>query len=353
MIIAFILKEGEYQRYTYLWIISFIILTVNILLIPYIGVSWRELFFLIQIIFTILIFEKYELEVVKYLHFVNFTYIIFLILSYLVYGGYLTPGLRSSMTEGLNQFDYLNIGVFTFDLPIKTLIGFDGSTSSIDAYSIFVGILNIVYRNKSKYSKYIALLCFINVIWTARLTPIVMIIVPLMLFVVPKIFRRLSLKILLITIFTSMFIPYYLDESYRFILDMASHGRASLWDAYIHLLYDSDLLYKLFGFRSHKLPEIILSSSSIYHYNPHSSYLRILLSFGSIFYILLFIYLYKKIITNMKNDHLFIVIIILVAGIVNVNIINNHNPIWIISLVYFINVTKDLSSQKQLVSKNK
>ena len=51
--------------------------------------------------------------------------------------------------------------------------------------------------------------------------------------------------------------------------------------------------------------------------------------------------------------YLFIVIIILVAGIVNVNIINNHNPIWIISLVYFINVTKDLSSQKQLVSKNK
>ena len=114
----------------------FALIVFNILLIPLLGVSWRELAFLAQFSLAILVFRRAQLDLPTFLKYANLTYVFYAMLSYLVYFGVVTPGIRGTL-EGINQFE-----ANSFGLSFRTLIGFNGTTAGIDAYSAIILLLN-------------------------------------------------------------------------------------------------------------------------------------------------------------------------------------------------------------------
>ena len=187
--------DGSFERKEAIFAL---VVLINLVLAPIWGVNWREISFLIYFSFLFLAFDSLEVDFSKFLKFVNVTYIIYVILSYLVFFNYVNAGFRSAADVGINQFDDL-----LFEQNITTLIGFDGSTGGIDAYSMLVMILNFVFRKERPEALFIILLALINVIWSLRLTPWAMAVVPLMYFALPSSIQKTKKTVFVSLIFLS------------------------------------------------------------------------------------------------------------------------------------------------------
>ena len=305
----------------------FALIFFNILLIPLLGVGWRELAFLVQFSLAILVFRRTQLDLPTFLKYANLTYALYVMLSYLVYFGVLTPGMSGNL-EAINQFD-----VIYFGLAFKTLIGFNGTTAGIDAYSALIFLLNVAYWKHSRFSPYFALLALFNVLWTTRLTPLAVLIVPGTLFLLtPKMRRGPALTILLLLIFLSPFLPRLLlnlGAGNEILFEIATHGRSNIWEQYSVLMANAPLSQQLLGFRARQLPEVFLWGTNVVTDNPHSSYLRILLAFGWMQFLMFVAYIFHRVRRSVDDRQLFLLLGVLVAGITNVNIVYNHNPIYI------------------------
>ncbi len=307
-----------------------LVIVLNLVLVPIWGVNWREISFLIYFSFLFLAFDNIETDFSTFLKFVNITYVIYVVLSYLVYFNYFNSGFRSAADVGINQFDDL-----LFGRDITTLIGFDGSTGGIDAYSMLVLILNFVFRKERPEGWFIILLALVNVVWSLRLTPWAMAVVPLIYFVLPSSIQKTKKIVFVSLIFVSFLVPTligYLMSIDDLVFGAITHGRADIWSGYFLLLRDSSLPHVLFGFRDHDLPFVEVWGGTALLNNPHSSYLRILLSFGIVMFACFFILICRLLLKLEEKKSIYVALAILIAAITSDTIFYNHNPVFLFTL---------------------
>ena len=319
--------DGRFERKE---AILALIVLLNLILIPLWGVNWREISFLIYFSFFSLAFDHIETDFSSYLKFVNVTYVVYVILSYLVYFNFFNAGFRSAADVGINQFDDL-----LFEQNITTLIGFDGSTGGIDAYSMLVLILNFVFRKERREALFIILLALINVIWSLRLTPWGMAVVPLLYFALPSSIQKTKKTVFVSLIFLSFLVPMIIGDLMKvdnLVFAAITHGRSDIWNEYFDLLKGSSLLRILLGFRDHDLPFVEVWGGTSLLNNPHSSYLRILLSFGIVMFVCFFIVIYRLLLRVKDRKSIYVVLAILVAAITSDTIFYNHNPVFLFTL---------------------
>ena len=303
-----------------------VILLLNVLLIPVVGANWRELAFLVYILFLALALENTRVDMGDFLTFINVTYIVYALLSYLVYFGVFNAGFRDEV-EQLNQFNELY-----FETWITTLIGYDGGTGGIDAYSMLVLILNFAYRKGRRESWFMIVLTLVNTLWTLRLTPWAMVLIPLLVVALPKSISRRSTYILVFLIFVSFLFPMilqYFATIDEVIFGLITHGRSDIWGAYADIMSHAPWLNMLFGFREHDLPFVEVWGGTTLLNNPHSSYLRILLSFGVVLYALFYLFMSRRAADVEDRRSLFIMMAVLVAAITSDVILYNHNPVFL------------------------
>jgi len=308
------------------------IILFNVLLIPFIGVYLREFAFMIQFGFLILAFDYIDEPLGFYVKYLNITYVIFCLLSYLVYFNVIMPGLRPSEI-GVNQFEIL-----LFSGNIRTLIGFGGSTAGIDSYSIIVLLVNIFYIKLRPEARIIIVLAVFNALFTTRLIPWVMLLVPAIFFLVPGKGTKIKKILFLIMIAVSFLIPEFIEKNFhvkRYVFPYITHGRSSLWIEFTTLFFNNSLHDMLFGFKGDTLPWIKGAGSTRYLNQSHSTYLRILLRSGVIMYSIYFALFYNKLKSIVKTKTLFIVMAIMVAGITQENIFYNANPIFLTTFLIF------------------
>ena len=325
------------QSFRKLVILILLVVIPNFILIPILGVYWRAIAFLIYFAFLVISFENIKPNVVHYVKFVNVTYVVYVILSYLVYFDIINAGLR--LTDIRNQFDEIY-----FDCNLKTMIGFEGSTAGMDAYSMLVMIINLAYFKVRKEAIYLIGLSLTNIIWTTRLTPWAMIIVPIIYLIIPSSIQKTKKLVILTIMFFSFLIPKLLSELLEIdiaIFNLITHGRADIWFEYSELLMKSSLNNILFGFRNSELPYVSVWGASYFENQPHSSYLRMLLANGLIIY-LFFIYIFYYKYKNIENKKaIFVTLSIMTAAITNVNVFYNDNPIYLITFFVFTQTNLD------------
>lgn len=339
ILFAIKLKTNEdYFRITRIEFASFLILSLVILLIPITGINWREMAFFTQFIFLIWVFNTHSFEIKDFIVFINITYVIYSLLSYLVYFGVIIAGF--SHTD-LNQFDRVNIGMFDYILPFNTLIGFEGSTAGIDSYSMIIVLINLIYFKDIKHPIAMIIIASLNIVLAARLTPFFLLLIAILYTVIPTAKKKIFVSVVVSIFFFSPFIHLLfikLGIGNSLFYDLLTHGRAGIWEKYYNILYNADISNVFFGFNSHRPPTTYIANRA--NVNPHSSFLRLILSLGIPLYLILWSYFIHSINKISYHKSTILILAVFTAGITNVNIIYNQNPIWLFILFFFPGYSK-------------
>lgn len=316
--------------------IFLILFFVNVILIPIIGVNWRELALLLWFLLLLLFFASNKVKLESFINFLNYTYLFYLFLSVLVTLHIVVPEFTD---EGLNQFD-VDVGNST----MTTLVGYNGTTAGIDSYSAIILLINLLF-SKGKTRVIFSLVSLVAILLTFRFTPLVGIAFALGVLVIRN-KRLITLYKIGVPIFClfSFFIPLFYVDDLDF-LDEITHSRAKIWIEYWIIWVKSGLSSMLLGIRQQHLPEIIFTQWQGWFSNPHSSYMRIFLFWGAAFYLLFAYYFISVFLKRHSKKVLAVLSLIAVCGITNFNIFWNENPIYLLSFVYFSNLYKwdDLS----------
>ena len=299
----------------------------NVILIPVVGVCWREMAFLMWFLLLIAYFQNNSIPIDEFRSFINNTYVLYLFLSFLVTFHIIQPGFTG---EELNQFD-VDVG----DSTMTTFVGFSGTTAAIDSYSSIVLLVNLLY-SEGKTRLVFSLLSLFAMLLTFRFTPIVAIAFACLVLFIKRNWTLSLYKVFVVSFAVfSFFIPLFYADDLDF-LDEITHSRAKIWIEYWLVWAQSGISSMLLGIRQQHLPEIIFSDWQGWFSNPHSSFMRIFLFWGSVLYFVFVFYLFKVIlrIQNLKN--LAIVSLLLICAVTNSIVLWNENPIYILCFVYFI-----------------
>jgi len=344
LIVLFYIAANDSRRlFLNRFLILYLIIYFNIFLSFAFGINVRDMIFIFQLLCLYIVFYYYPLSDDGFLSFINVSYSIYLFFSLLVYYGEINP--FNYGTEGTtNWFDLTNnvyynyfvskIGNMFFFLHDKTFVGADGSTSSIDSFSALVIVSNSLI-SKKKITKYIfVLIPFIILVSTFRLTPVVGIFAGLTFLIIPNKFKSIYSKLIIVFASTFWLLPYIFRDNHLvlFTLNSFTHSRASIWINYIDEILKSPVQNILFGMRG-EIPFIQMGSLTFSQ--PHSSYLRMFLSFGGIMYLAFtsfLFYLSKRLKYNHRLGAVFITILVL--AIVNNDILYNRNIVYIITVFF-------------------
>ncbi len=277
----------------------------------------------------------------EFLSFVNITYLFYLFFSYLLYFN-IIPNIAP---RDLNVFNDSLLGI----VEIKTLIGIEGSTASIDSYSGIVVLLNLFY-NKSKFSKFLMILIsFFSMLLTTRMTPLVAMFFSAFVFVFIR--SKYSAILILLTIMSVFLTLLYLlyckpeftinifglNVKLSLILSEATHSRSLVWYEQIkNVLQFYNIYDYIFGYFEDNITHVVVFKGWYKHMiNPHNSY--IFLFFLSPFLLILFyINILIKIFNNFNNYTYPIIFFILLAGFTTQKIFVLENPIYLIILSYLL-----------------
>lgn len=318
-----VINKGLAMRFLLLFLI-------NVLLIPIIGVNWREMALLMWFLLLLLFFDTNKIQVESFVKFINYSYLFYLFLSVLVTLHIVVP----DFSDELNQFD-VDVGNST----MATLVGYNGTTAGIDSYSAIIFLVNLLF------SKGMTRVCFVPVsliaiLLTFRFTPLVSLAFALVVLIIKntKLLTLYKMGIAAFCLF-SFFIPLLYVNDFDF-LDEITHSRAKIWIEYWIIWGQSGLGEMLFGIRQQHLPEIVFTQWQGWFSNPHSSYMRIFLFWGVLIYILFSYYLITNLLKRHGNKVLSVLSLIMVCGITNFNILWNENPIYILSFVFFSSLYK-------------
>jgi hypothetical protein len=290
-------------------VINFIVINSSLNL--NIGVHHVLIFIYLYLYYLI---KTYRLEHSDFLKINNIHFTIYSVLSFLVY--YNIIGLNRE----LNEFE-----IFDYDFIDRTLIGFYGSTASLDSYALFTMLVNLVH-NKSKISKYvISAIALVLSLLTFRYTPIIAVSTSLLIYLVLKSIRIREIKlvlneIIIILISTSFILVYVIIELLQYknletYFIIATNGRSTIWiNMNLALLSEGWFSLKaIFGLSDVVTVNTYWSTiTNIYSDNPHNSYLNIFSRFGMLGLIAVTTILikYSKLFMNQKEYVIFLFVII-------------------------------------------
>jgi hypothetical protein len=333
-IIFLLFSRRKLQLTSGFWfIIIYMLISVSLFMV--VGNVTREMIFVVHISLALLSFSVLEISMVKYLKVINITYLVYSVMSLLVYLQIFPPflGLKYATYNWFVAADtFLPNFVLRF-MNYHTYVGFNGSSSSIDSYSGFMLLINLAFLKKeNKLNILILLLSSAQMLMATRMTPIIALL-GLMGFLF---FSKINLNtkyIILITALTSFsFILFYDKNSDYNTLFAVTHGRSMLWDRYLqHHLESSSSLELWFGTR-HDFDTIQIFSNKWLN-QPHSSYIRMFIIHGILGYGIIAIFLLRVMNRIKKRSYVAIVLYCVVIAITNDTIFYNNNMIYIYTLL--------------------
>ena len=327
-------------QYNSIYIILLSLLLINIVISYFTGFNGREIIFLFQVILTYWILFDAHLSIKQFIKYLNSTYLLFSIISFMVYYEFIAPLTFGDF--GVFNWFYIDSVVNKYSvfqplanyIPIlhsKTYVGINGSTSSIDSYSALVLLLNVLFNDRLKSKLVFSSLASVQLLAAFRITPYVGIVFGLVSIIIPQKFRRLYFGFILVFSAISWLIPYLMTNNFEvFIFDKMTHGRAGIWVRYVEIILKSTWSEIIYGIRGN-IPFININGRWIDQ--PHSTYLRMFLSFGLGMYGIIFFILYKIGISLSNVKSIAIYISIIVFGIVNNDILYNYNCIYYITVI--------------------
>jgi len=298
------------------------------------------LILLFLFISIVLYFKMIKLSVRRVLRIINITYLIYLILSIISYSGI----VLSQEGNIINSF-FVDYGFISFE----TLYGLEGSTASIDSYSTLIILLNIFLNRKlAKYL--IILIALVAVVWTTRLTPVIMFSLSVgSYFVVRnKFIAVFFLVAIFIGFFSFTYIELYFPNENFFIngisnkqlLQIATHGRTFIWaEQFKSISANFSAVDYLIGNYKHAAVSIPWGAEGLYS-NSHNSFFHLFFRIGvaAVFMVLFFI---RKVFCNFDRNTFPIIFGIFLSASTNGTIFYVGNPVFLLILIYLTYFYKD------------
>lgn len=288
----------------------------------------------------IIYFKVIMLSMRRLLRIINITYLLYLILSIISYSGIFLAQEGSL----INSF-FIDYGFISFE----TLYGLEGSTASIDSYSTLVLLLNI-FLNRGLIKYIIIFITLIVVLWTARLTPIVMFLFSIgsFFFVRNRFIAIFLLTSIFIAFFAFTFIELYYPHEDSFVkgipntllLHISTHGRTFIWAEQFKSISDNfGVVDYLIG--NYKYAEVLIPWGAEGPYaNSHNSFFHLFFRIGiaAIFMIIFFI---RKVFYNFDRRTFPIIFGIFLSATTNGTIFYVGNPVFLLVLIYLTYFYKD------------
>lgn len=288
---------------------------------------------LLLFIAIVIYFKVIKLSMHRLLRVLNITYLAYLILSIISYSGIVLP------QEGriLNSF-FVDYGFISFE----TLYGLEGSTAAIDSYSTLILLLNIFFNRG--FVKYLMIvITLIVILWTARLTPVVMFILSIgSYFVVRNKFIAIFLLTsIFIAFFTFTFIELYYPNKEFFVKDIpntlllhiATHGRTFIWaEQFKSISANFNAVDYLIGNYKHAAVSIPWGADGLYS-NSHNSFFHLFFRIGvaAIFMVIFFI---RKVFYNFDRRTFPIIFGIFLSATTNGVVFYVGNPTFLLMIIY-------------------
>lgn len=323
-------KLGIKNWFVYSLIAVTIFVVLSILVNKDVSSRHLFLFYLLGIYYLVK-----ELGIEKYLllKITNYTYLIYLILSMLVYFS-----IIQWPTRELNIFSYEFLG-----LKLNTFIGYYGSTAHLDSYSLLIVILNLYFNRNYKEKIFISIIASIFTIGTFTMTPLLALVVAVMCSLIIITFK--NIKKITIPLFTMVFILFFfiiLQLSLLFnaieFFGLATNGRNKIWIEMWKIYIQNDISLKwLLGYVNTEEFAVIPFGAHVGEYtNPHNNYLRYLIEYGVIFFATSSYFITKNVKNLKRFSSLLLAFFLLMIGNTNNEIFDLVNPIYLIWFLVLI-----------------
>ena len=277
----------------------------------------------------------------------NAFYLTYLVLSLLVYFGYI------ELDRSLNTFDATSRVPM---LQIQTLIGFYGSTAHIDSLSMLVALVNLAY-NRTRSGKIVAVIALIASLLTVRYTPLIALISSVLTYTLLKMVwrhipvrRTLILLVAASAVFSfalSDFVQVQTDGQYLELSNSLTNGRAGLWTTMLQTFTsNTDPVERWFGsgdttaysavawYIWHPAYQAVVP---VWTDNPHNNYLYVLLALGYVGLLGFFIAVLGLLWRYESPINIAVASFVLVSGITNSYVFSFHFPLflaWVVVLAF-------------------
>lgn len=339
--------------YYALWRDRFLMFKIEKSILPYVSaifiiitIGWLfnlhhyTLVLYLKIIALFAFFSKSSIRLQSFIKYVNYTYLIYALFSYLMSYGIIPSFITKTQLN--QQYEVL------FGFPIWTLIGIEGSTAAIDSYSGLVALLNL-FLSKSKTRYFWAFFAIFSVVLTTRMTPLVAFFGAFMSFFFVR-NKKIAILACLLTMtgfFTLLILQHYYPDmtvsiygnniELSIIFVASTHARSLIWEKQLMNVYEYYSIFDyIFGYFDDKITHVtVLWGRHKEMINPHNSY--IYLFFLSPFLAIgTYILILRKTYTQYSR-HLFpIIFFILVAGFTTQKIFVVENPIYLYVLIFLL-----------------
>lgn len=297
-----------------------------------------------EIIIFIVFFSVYSIPRIKFIAFLNSTYMVYLVASVMVWLGVVPNVFYDPVLK--DEF-YISFGFISYFI----LYGIEGSPAFIDSYSALVLVVNIFMNHCPSRRWFIAASIF-GIIASFRLTPMIALLAVFMLYPIYKQSRYVAITtlltvfaiflLLLYVLLNSAYIVFGGEEIDIWVLAYAvTHGRSMVWLQQLDVLFTSYDLYDyifgrysidLFGVQAMQVwgeeKDVIMS-------NPHNTYM--LLFYRSPLLFVMFLIIFFIAVFRRYDKFTFpVLFVIFLSAFTNSSIISLGNPVFLMSVVYFL-----------------
>lgn len=287
--------------------------------------SFRAYLFLFCSTGLYFIFDKTEPPREQLLKIHNATFLIYVFLSSLLYFELI------NIDRPINTFP-----TSLFGYSFRTFFGFHGSTASIDSYSAFTLVVNLLLNKRFSKWFFVLLSGFIAA-GTLRSTPVLVIFGSFLSVFVIRILGTKMITVLNLVLFLSFTTPFLVMELLRddtellLSLKMATTGRSNLWITMLDEYLNQGLENQLFGFSNANSLSVDVWKENIT--NPHNAFFSLLISYGLLVLVAVYLWLTKKM-RMMGTAELIITYAVLMGAISNGELFNFSGAPLVVWILY-------------------
>jgi len=327
-----------------------ILLLFYLLLLPFVQTYLYSMLVFLLVTAYIFLFNIYQIRIKDFIKFINITYVLYFIISFLVWIGYI-PNIFYDITYFQVEEFWVNFGFITYYI----MPGFDGSAAGLDIMSGLIILFNHFYNKSS--AKYVYIMFgLLGILLTYRSTPMVSFVLVILLYPIYK-NRIYAVSIFFVTFGIFLLILYGLSINYTFYFDgqlislksigyVATHARTMIWEQQVDILLKEynlfDYIFGKYSVEFFGVPHYQFSGDRRgyeFHGNPHNVYLLLFFRSPILFIIFLFIFIIANYI-NFERKKFAIILIIFLGGFTNSSLVSLGNPIFIIIITYLLSRRK-------------
>lgn len=279
----------------------------------------------------------------------NAYFLVYLGMSLLVYFGVV------DLNRELNVFDATRRAPL---LDFKTLVGFYGSTAHIDAISLFIALLNLLWGRGRRRYLMIAIAVAAGLA-SVRFTPFVALGVALLATGMIVGVRRarsarrslaiaIGLAIVLSVPLSMVAVEVVPSQTFERAVNMATNGRLLIWQTMAGVFAGAPVLSQAFGTGSTepyylvggwpRMHPTTMEVSPLWTANPHNSYLSLALTLGLAAFVVLMFSLAVLLARMRTWRALLVTFYVLTVGTTNAELLTFYFPIYVAWLLWMSRV---------------